>query len=74
MSRTTRCRACDGRGYPLEMGEETCSHCLGTGRDTRSDLWAEPCRHCPNSCGRVTYCRRSLRPCHHCNGRGLVNY
>ena len=67
------CTACGGEGYPLEMGEETCPHCAGTGRDKNSDLWSEPCRGgCRN--GKVTYCRKSCRPCRTCHGTGMIEY
>lgn len=74
MSRRMRCGPCDGRGYPLEIGSETCPHCVGTGRDIRSILWSEQCRHCPNACGRISFNRRSQIACTICNGRGWVLY
>lgn len=71
--KTVRCYECNGTGRVLEMGEETCPNCVGTGRDKNSDLWAEPCRKC-NGKGRVPYCRRGRTPCSRCNGTGLISY
>lgn len=69
-----RCGSCNGTGNTLCMGEEACPHCAGTGRDKRSDLWAEPCGNC-NGRGRVTYCRYDPRsPCRVCNGTGTLQY
>ena len=72
--RMMRCSACDGTGYDLVMGEETCWKCCGTGRDFNSDVWSEPCRNC-NGRGKTTYCRRDPRyPCHVCHGAKVVSY
>jgi DnaJ-class molecular chaperone len=71
--KAVKCGTCDGTGHELEMGEETCPNCVGTGRDKFSDLWAEPCGRC-NGRGRVTYCRRSTRPCRSCNGSRVIYY
>jgi DnaJ-class molecular chaperone len=68
-----RCSTCSGTGHELEIGEETCPSCVGTGRDKNSDLWAEPCGNCKGS-GRVTYSRRSTKPCRGCNGTGTIQY
>lgn len=68
-----RCQACNGTGYELQMGQETCPDCAGTGRDKTSDLWAEPCRKC-NGKGKVTYCRRGTTPCSVCKGRKVIEY
>jgi DnaJ-class molecular chaperone len=81
MPRHRRCGTCDGTGQELEMVEEQCPHCAGTGagtgRDKSSDLWAGPykniCRYC-NGTGRRSYCRRSIRPCRSCDGSGTVQY
>lgn len=70
---TYQCQYCEGRGYPLEMGEETCYKCAGTGRDNYSDLLSEPCIICNNR-RKISYCRRSLKPCHRCNGSGITVY
>lgn len=67
-----KCLACSGTGYPLVMGEEKCSECMGTGRDTRSDLWAEHCKNC-NGRGKVAFCRRDYRPCRECGGSGVLH-
>jgi DnaJ-class molecular chaperone len=73
MPRHRRCGTCDGTGHELEIGEELCSHCAGTGRDKTSDLWLEPCRYC-NGTGRRPFHRRSIRPCRSCNGSGTIQY
>lgn len=65
------CPSCNGKGSHLAMGEEPCPHCAGTGRDTKSDCWAEPCRFC-NGKRRQPYCRNV--PCKNCRGSGIVNY
>ncbi|AEQ32488.1 chaperon [Acanthamoeba polyphaga mimivirus] len=70
MSKLVRCFTCDGTGRELEMGEETCPSCVGTGRDKTSDLWAEHCRQC-NGRGRINYCRRG-RVCRACNGSRFI--
>jgi DnaJ-class molecular chaperone len=67
----TTCRACNGSGSYLAMGEELCPGCAGTGRDKNSDLWSEPCRQC-NGKRRVPYCRKVL--CKTCRGTGQVSY
>jgi len=67
-----RCLACDGTGHPLVMGEEKCNDCMGTGRDTRSDLWGEHCKNC-NGRGKVAFCRRDYRPCRECGGLGVLH-
>lgn len=67
--RYVKCGTCSGTGHELEMGEETCSGCGGSGRDKTSDLWSEPCRTC-NGKRKVTYCRRSPHPCRDCGGKG----
>lgn len=68
-----RCTGCNGTGRQMEMGEEICHNCAGTGRDVHSDLWAEPCRSC-NGRGKKPYCGPSPRgrPCMHCGGKGLI--
>ncbi len=63
------CTYCGGKGTYLGMGEEACGGCAGTGRDTKSDLWAEPCRTC-NGRGKVYYCRDFT--CKKCNGSGFL--
>lgn len=68
-----RCGTCNGSGYELCMGQETCPGCAGTGRDKDSDLWAEPCRTC-NGKGKIDYCRRDTRPCRSCRGTGTIEY
>ena len=72
MSSTTAvtCTRCGGAGSYQAMGVEPCGSCAGTGRDTRSDCWAEPCRFC-NGRGRVPYCRSKI--CDACRGRGKLN-
>lgn len=35
------CYGCGGRGKIDTIGEETCSSCIGMGRDKTSDLWAD---------------------------------
>ena len=61
------CTACGGKGKYQEMGEEMCGPCCGTGRDMKSDIWAEPCRSC-NGTGKKSYCR--WVQCRQCYGSG----
>ncbi len=68
---TRVCDRCGGKGTCLEMGEETCINCSGTGRDFREEFWASPCRIC-NGRGKVTYCRS--RTCTRCYGSGQILY
>lgn len=68
----SKCYDCDGTGKSLEMGEETCPQCVGTGRDKNSRLYAQPCRRC-NGTGRVYY-RRPGRICNRCGGSGTLQY
>ena len=63
-----QCVICNGTGKILCMGEETCNPCVGTGRDTKSNCWAQPCKTC-NGRGKVSYCRNF--PCKSCGGRGF---
>ncbi len=58
------------RGTWQEMGEETCSWCAGSGRDTSSNLWHAKCKNprCIN--GKVTYCR--TKKCPTCGGTRRV--
>lgn len=57
------CGSCGGKGKYQEMGIENCGKCLGTGRDLKSDIWAEPCMYC-NGSGKKTYCRWvNCKPC-----------
>jgi DnaJ-class molecular chaperone len=61
------CRTCNGKGYYSVIGEEPCSKCAGSGRNTRSNCWAQYCTKC-NGKGRVPYAR-NLR-CRDCGGTG----
>lgn len=63
------CPVCGGKGVHLEMGEETCWKCVGTGRDLGSDVWALPCTVC-NGRGKMPYCRTV--PCKTCRGSGKI--
>ena len=66
-----QCTACNGKGSILEMGEERCQHCAGTGRDNKSDCCAEPCIFC-NGTGKKYYCRKMM--CRSCRGSGSYNF
>ena len=65
------CNFCGGKGWHYAMGERPCSHCVGTGRDIQSDLWAFPCNYC-NGRGRESYCERQT--CSSCGGSGYSRY
>lgn len=67
----TMCYLCRGTGKEDTIGEETCGHCAGTGRDKNSDLWSEPCGRC-NGRGKVTYARKIT--CRNCHGTGKTSY
>lgn len=70
--RVIRCHACEGTGYILIMGEETCVSCAGLGRDLKEDMWMGYCSKCGGK-GRVPYCRRSPTSfCPVCRGNKVV--
>ena len=69
MSLASICSWCAGRGKYQEMGEEPCPSCAGTGRDTKSNSWSQPCKRCKGKTT-VTYCRWVR--CDVCSGKGEV--
>jgi molecular chaperone DnaJ len=62
-----QCSACRGKGKYEVVGEETCSSCVGTGRDMKSDLYSDYCRRC-NGKGKIPYIGN--KTCSRCNGKG----
>lgn len=67
---TSICHGCSGMGKYDTIGIEVCYKCVGTGRDTKSDLWAEPCMRC-NGSGKMTYARKEV--CKICRGSGSIH-
>lgn len=65
------CPSCKGACRFQYIGDVICNHCAGTGRDTRSDLWAFPCSRC-NGRGKVT--STYYEYCKTCRGSGRVGY
>lgn len=63
-----QCRNCMGKGWVDCWGEETCSSCMGSGRDTKSNSWNAPCKKC-NGSGKVSVTRCKCNPC---DGKGYV--
>ncbi len=69
--RQMMCAPCGGSGKIDVIGEETCGGCAGSGRDTKSNCWNQPCRRC-NGRGKVTYARKEI--CRTCGGSGRASF
>jgi len=66
------CGYCRGKGKEYTWGRDvSCYRCVGTGRDTKSDLWSEPCSLC-NGKGTIRDCTPVT--CRMCNGSGYGTY
>lgn len=63
------CNGCGGKGKILEMGEEPCWACVGTGLDSKSSVLHRYCGYCGGS-GMKPYCRHN--PCRQCYGTGKL--
>jgi DnaJ-class molecular chaperone len=57
------CQDCNGKGGYDALTNVLCGHCAGTGRDTHSKLWAEPCRFCNGRGKEVKIIKQTCRSC-----------
>jgi molecular chaperone DnaJ len=68
INRTDACATCHGTGTDRTRGQQVCSHCQGTGKESKARgmmRFSSPCRACGGS-GRIGM------PCGACGGTGRV--
>ncbi len=70
MSTKKICTGCGGSGKYQVLERVTCPDCAGTGRNTGSDMWSEPCLKC-NGSGEIV--ETNWKTCDRCSGSGYTN-